>query len=124
MFATPVLSSVAEYSNANMTIVDIDGNNKLDFVISGTTSGMNNGTDSLVYENISIPGLVRFGDVISLGLSRAYTPPVFRDLDNDGKNINDMPNIINAANNIQSVSNHVWLTQPNKIKEDYNDGMG
>jgi len=28
---------------------------------------------------------VRFGDVISLGLSRAYTPPVFRDLDNDGK---------------------------------------
>lgn len=42
-------------------------------------------------------------------------------LDNDGKNINDMPNIINAANNIQSVSNHVWLTQPNKIKEDYND---
>ncbi|HRH30941.1 MAG TPA: hypothetical protein PK886_02670, partial [Candidatus Paceibacterota bacterium] len=49
LFATPVLSSVAEYSNANMTIVDIDGNNKLDFVISGATSGMNNGTDSLVY---------------------------------------------------------------------------
>lgn len=42
-------------------------------------------------------------------------------LDNDGKNLNAMPNLINAANNLQSDTNHVWLTQPHKIKEDYND---
>lgn len=84
-FASSVLSPTSENSNSSITIVDVDENGKLDFVISGATDGTNNGTNSMVFENISIPGLIRFGDVISLGLSRAYTSPVFKDLDNDGK---------------------------------------
>jgi uncharacterized repeat protein (TIGR01451 family) len=84
-FAPSVLSPTPGNSNAAITIVDVDENGKLDFVISGATDGTNSGTNSMVFENISIPGLVRFGDVISLGLSRAYTSPVFKDLDNDGK---------------------------------------
>ncbi len=64
-------------------------------------------------------GKSNFANVTSLKMTE------FKDiilaLDNDGKSANQMPDIIAAAKNLQTPTNNVWLAQPSRIKEDYND---